>query len=403
MSVFTKITNLGVAKLLNEDTIKKVRIVNQISLFLLTLSTFMLATAIISDFPRIAILLFIPVTLIILLPLVLNKMEKTITSRVVLLCGANGILLVQSIVYGPELHIHFFLVACVGGPLLLFNGEIGLFKWVLVFLAFLLWIYLEWHFAHNAPLISIDSSSLYWPRLTNDLLLLVVVLFMFYTFTQQSNKQIKNIEQQRLAIEILLKEIHHRVKNNLQVITSLLALQSIGIKEKKIKNLFSDLQNRVISMALSHEMLYQTDDLQRIDYKAYIKKLVDGLIGSMKEHNNEIEVQLDIKEIFLNIDTSIPLGLIINELVTNSLKYAFEGNGGIISIHIKKLNDQHFLLEIGDDGVGFADIENMGKKSSLGLTLVQKLTQQLRGNIEKDTSKKGTNYIINFQEITPKS
>lgn len=403
MSVFTKITNLGVAKLLNEDTIKKVRIVNQISLFLLTLSTFMLATAIISDFPRIAILLFIPVTLIILLPLVLNKMEKTITSRVVLLCGANGILLVQSIVYGPELHIHFFLVACVGGPLLLFNGEIGLFKWVLVFLAFLLWIYLEWHFAHNAPLISIDSSSLYWPRLTNDLLLLVVVLFMFYTFTQQSNKQIKNIEQQRLAIEILLKEIHHRVKNNLQVITSLLALQSIGIKEKKIKNLFSDLQNRVISMALSHEMLYQTDDLQRIDYKAYIKKLVDGLIGSMKEHNNEIEVKLDIKEIFLNIDTSIPLGLIINELVTNSLKYAFEGNGGIISIHIKKLNDQHFLLEIGDDGVGFADIENMGKKSSLGLTLVQKLTQQLRGNIEKDTSKKGTNYIINFQEITPKS
>ena len=403
MNVFTKLTNLGVSKLVNEDTIKKVRIVNQISLFILTLSTFMLVTAIVSDFPRIAIILFIPVTLIILLPLVLNNMGKTIASRIVLLCCTYGILFVQSIVYGPELHIHYFLIACVGAPLFLFNGEIGVFKWVLVFLMFPLWLYLEWHFIHKAPLIAIDPNSLYWPRMTNDLLLVAVILFMFYTFSEQSNKQIKNIEQQRLAIEILLKEIHHRVKNNLQVITSLLALQSMGIKEEKIKNLFSGLQNRVISMALSHEMLYQTDDLERIDYEAYIRKLVNGLISSMKEQENEIDVQLNINQIFLNIDTSIPLGLIINELVTNSLKYAFEDNKGIITIAIKKLTDENFLMEIGDNGVGFTDVSKKGKKSSLGLTLVQKLTMQLRGTLKKDTSKKGTNYSITFQEIMPKS
>ncbi|WP_339713259.1 sensor histidine kinase [uncultured Kriegella sp.] len=403
MNVFTRVSNFGVSTHMNEDAIKKIRLVNQISLFTLTLSTFMLVTAIISDFPRIAILLFIPVTLILLLPLVLNLMGKTIASRIVLLFSTYAILFIQTLVYGPELHIHFFLIACIGAPLFLFNGEIGPFKWVFVFMVFPIWLYLEWHFSNKSPLIRIDPDSLYWPRLTNDLLLFAVIIFMFYIFSQQSNRQIKNIEKQRMAIEILLKEIHHRVKNNLQVITSLLALQSMGIKEQKIKNLFSDLQNRVTSMALSHEMLYQTNDLQRIDYEAYIRKLVNGLINSMKEREHEIDVQVDINNIYLNIDTSIPLGLIINELVTNSLKYAFKEDNGMIKIAIENLDDKNFRLEIGDNGVGFTNIPKKGKKSSLGLTLVQKLTIQLRGKIEKDNSKKGTNYIINFQEIMPKS
>lgn len=399
MNILTKITNLGVSEHLNQYTIKRIRIVNQISFYVFILSLFTLTTTFLIDFPRITAVFFLPFTILSPLSPILNKMGMTIASRIVPLCLSCAILMLQAIVFGPELNFQLFLIAVVGAPLLLFDKEIGDFKWMLALMPFAVWIYLEWHFIHNDAIIVLDPDAIYWQRLFNHLMLFSIIFFMFFTFTKQNNKQIRNIELQRLAIETLLREIHHRVKNNLQVITSLLALQAMGIKEKKVKNLFHDLQHRIQSMALSHEMLYQTEDLQRINYEEYIRKLTTGLINSMKITEKTVDVQLNIKNVFLNIDTATPLGLIINEVVTNSLKYAFQDNSGCITINLKKLEYPNFLLEIGDNGVGYTDTKIQKNAKSLGLSLIQKLTLQLKGAVVKDNSKKGTHYIINFQEI----
>jgi two-component sensor histidine kinase len=199
---------------------------------------------------------------------------------------------------------------------------------------------------------------------------------------------------------LLLKEIHHRVKNNLQVITSLLSLQSSFIEDEKTKELFSYSQYRINAMAVIHEMLYQTENISKINYGDYVRNLISGLIRSMKGENNKINLKINVEKINLNIDTAIPLGLLINEIVTNSLKYGFVGDTEReIYIELKEDKHQHFTLNIGDNGIGFSDDINFTTSNSLGLILINDLALQLNGSAEKDKSKKGTHYIIHFEEI----
>ncbi|MGH1337338.1 MAG: PAS domain-containing protein [Aureispira sp.] len=204
---------------------------------------------------------------------------------------------------------------------------------------------------------------------------------------------------------VLLKEIHHRVKNNLQVITSLLSLQSNFLEDDKQRKIFADSQYRINSMAIVHELLYQSDNLSKLDYKDYLEQLSQYLISSIKGENNNIKLRLDVANIKLSIDTAIPLGLLINEVLTNSLKYGIKGDkAGCISICIFKAIEEKtiqpsFILEIGDDGVGYPDTVNYKNSKSLGLKLIHNLTRQLEGTVRKDLEKKGTNYIIAFKEI----
>jgi PAS domain S-box-containing protein len=208
--------------------------------------------------------------------------------------------------------------------------------------------------------------------------------------------------------DVLLKEIHHRVKNNLQVITSLLSLQSSYLKDDAEKTIFADSQYRINSMAIVHEMLYQSDNLSKLDYRNYLKELSEYLIRSIKGADNNVELILDIPKINLGIDTAIPLGLLINEVLTNSLKYGIKKDDvGIISIAIHSVETEgddgllanSFVLEIGDNGAGYSDTINFRNSNSLGLRLINNLTRQLEGVMKKDPSKKGTNYIISFKEV----
>lgn len=205
--------------------------------------------------------------------------------------------------------------------------------------------------------------------------------------------------------DVLLKEIHHRVKNNLQVITSLLSLQSSYLANNEQKKLFADSQYRINSMAMVHEMLYQSDDLSKVDYQKYLFELSQFLIRSVKGKQNNVHLKLDVPKINLGIDTAIPLGLLINEVLTNSLKYGIKGDDeGTITIKIREVQRKvaqksSFLLEIGDDGAGFSEKINFRNTKSLGLKLINNLTRQLEGNLKKDNTKKGTNYIICFNEI----
>lgn len=206
----------------------------------------------------------------------------------------------------------------------------------------------------------------------------------------------KNIEEK----EILLKEIHHRVKNNLQIITSLLNLQTNTIEDEKVKAILFQSKTRIESMCKVHEMLYSSKNLSSINYGDYLKDLLDKLIVNAKGESNQILLQLDVNNLFLNINTAIPLGLLINELVTNSLKYAFPENGkGTITITINSINDVQYELIYGDDGVGYAPEISFKDAHSLGFELIDSLSEQLNGVIKRDFSKKGTHYSFVFEKL----
>lgn len=200
--------------------------------------------------------------------------------------------------------------------------------------------------------------------------------------------------------ETLLKEIHHRVKNNLQTVSSLLNLQSRSIKDDHIKNLIKSSQNRVTSMAMVHEMLYMRDDLSKIEYRSYVKELTEYLIRSIKGTHSNVKIRLEIPEIKLDIDTAIPLGLLINEVITNSLKYGIkDDNEGIIHVEMELDDGNNYKLKIGDDGIGFPETAELTTTKSLGLKLIYNLARQLKGSVDRDYTKKGTHYIITFKEV----
>jgi PAS domain S-box-containing protein len=198
--------------------------------------------------------------------------------------------------------------------------------------------------------------------------------------------------------EILLREIHHRVKNNMQIISSLIGLASGNIKDKKYVDMFRESQNRINSMSLIHEKLYRSRNLAKIELNEYIWDLAKAIFQSRGVKTGTIVLTINIENVQLGIDQSIALGLIINELITNSLKYAFPGDrkGEIkVSLH---LNDENtFELIVSDNGNGIPYDLNYRKTESLGLRLVTILVEnQLKGKIDLDRSK-GTEFNIKFQ------
>ena len=196
--------------------------------------------------------------------------------------------------------------------------------------------------------------------------------------------------------EILLQEIHHRVKNNMQVISSLLKLQSSRLTDPNIKALFMESYNRVRSMALIHENLYQSSDLSKIDFYSYTKSLINNLIITYGVEQSKIKFAIDIDKVFLNINTAIPCGLIINELVSNSLKYAFpHQEEGKISVKMNfEEETENYEMIVSDDGIGLPPDFDFHNSSTFGIELVHILTQQLHGKIEMNNNN-GT--LIRFQ------
>jgi PAS domain S-box-containing protein len=196
--------------------------------------------------------------------------------------------------------------------------------------------------------------------------------------------------------EVLLKEIHHRVKNNLQVISSLLKLQSGYIKDKEALELFTDSYNRVRSMALIHEKLYQSQNLAQIDAADYIPNLVSNLFRSYSVSSDAINLKIEVENIWLDADTAIPCGLIMNELVSNSIKYAFpSGRTGEIMVKFFVTGEDKCCMIVRDDGAGMPADFDLEEAESLGLQLVWNLTGQLGGDIEL-SSDEGTSFKITF-------
>jgi PAS domain S-box-containing protein len=214
------------------------------------------------------------------------------------------------------------------------------------------------------------------------------------TARKQAEERIKASLQEK---EVLLKEIHHRVKNNLQIISSLLNLQSGYIQDKDAGEMFKESRNRVRSMSLIHEKLYQSKDLARIDFAEYVRHLTRHLFRSYGVNSRAVGLKINVEKVLLDIDTAIPCGLIVNELVTNSLKYAFPpGVEGEICISLHPENDGRLVLVVSDNGAGLPPDFDLHQTDSLGLQLVSTLADQLEGTIALDRSS-GTAYHITLQ------
>jgi PAS domain S-box-containing protein len=198
--------------------------------------------------------------------------------------------------------------------------------------------------------------------------------------------------------DVLLKEIHHRVKNNLQIISSLLSLQSNTIESQATRELVRESQNRVRSMALIHEKLYQSTSLARIDFGEYLRNLTRDLFRSYSAGG--VSLKLQVEDIQLDIDAAIPCGLMVNELVSNALKYAFpQGKGGELLITFSQVARNKYALSVTDNGIGLPTDLDVRKPKSLGLQLVNMLVAQLRGTLDV-VSDGGTTFMITFSTST---
>lgn len=230
-------------------------------------------------------------------------------------------------------------------------------------------------------------------------LLLISVLAFFRKRKQSQVLEIKNVQINKALKEkeLLVREVHHRVKNNFQIVSSLLELQTKGIEDEKALMLANEGKNRVKSMALIHQKLYQNED-GLIDFNEYTHLLVNELT-SLYASNIEVETNIEAENMRFDVDTAIPLGLIINELITNAYKYAFvENKTGKLNISIISLDKDNFKLTVSDNGQGLDNNFNIKKAKSLGLRLVTRLVKQLHGELLL-TNKNGAYFEILFKDI----
>ena len=217
--------------------------------------------------------------------------------------------------------------------------------------------------------------------LLGGLLLISGLLFSVFRLYRKTQSQNAIISKALGEKEILLKEIHHRVKNNLQFISSLLGLQSEHVEDKAALGALEEGQNRVQSMALIHQNLYQEDNLTGVDMKQYFIKLTRGLFDSYNIRKDQIQLDMNIENINLDVDTVIPIGLIVNELVSNSLKYAFpDDRKGLINVALKE-EDKKLVLSVKDNGIGMTDEQKESLGKSFGYRLVNVFKDQLRAEL----------------------
>ena len=228
------------------------------------------------------------------------------------------------------------------------------------------------------------------PILNNELLSTVKAMDRI----KQAETQLRKETEEK---KVLLSEIHHRVKNNMQIISSLLSLQSAKIEDKKHADMFKESRDRIKSMAIIHETLYQTNDFANIDFARHVKAIANHLFRSYGVSPDKIRLKIEMEDIPLKLNNAIPCGLIINELISNSLKYAFPKDGtGEIKITFRSMNQNEIELAVSDDGIGMPEGIDIEELESMGLQLVNMLAEnQLEGEIALDRDG-GTAFRIQF-------
>ncbi len=221
----------------------------------------------------------------------------------------------------------------------------------------------------------------------------------FLTDISERHKADEAIQASLREKEVMLREIHHRVKNNMQVISSLFNLQAGHTLDRECREILKKGQTRIQAMSLVHEKLYRSRDLSRIDLAAYAKSLATQLFEALAADPHQVRLEMDFGELSLDINSSVPCGLILNELISNSLKHAFpEGRKGSIRIGLKRGPKDTIVLRVADDGVGFPEKLGFRQAESFGLQIVNLLVEQLEGTLELDRTN-GTAFTVTFKEL----
>ncbi len=231
------------------------------------------------------------------------------------------------------------------------------------------------------------------------ILFLFIFLIAIIIFILKSRKDRISIEEKKKEIEliakqktILLKEIHHRVKNNLQLISGLLYLQSVKHKNDEVSAMIDESQKHINSIALVHEMLYKDDTISLVSMEKYLKELGTQLLQVSSQKN--IIYELNIIDVSLPVDYATTLGLIVNELITNSLKYAITSQNGIVTLSLKEVRKNQYLFTYSDNGDGY--VTNHENSKSLGQRLIKMLAEEIEADL-KIKNEKGLTYIFNFK------
>ncbi|MBT8297325.1 MAG: histidine kinase [Maribacter sp.] len=257
----------------------------------------------------------------------------------------------------------------------------------------------EFDLAEKENTIQLQEAQITRQRTRQTLIIIIAILLglyliLLYKAAVNNRRKNKLLEKKNMDNEFLLKEIHHRVKNNLEIVSSLLALQSAEINDPKVVDAMQKSKHRIQSMSMIHQKLYQEKSLSSIEMKAYFEELTNYVVNVF-DAGNRIAVFFEMEPLDLDVDTAIPIGLIVNELVTNSLKYAFPNNQkGTLRIGLRK-EDNQLYLKVSDDGIGKSDTkEYIG--TGFGTKLIQLLTRQLEGKMKLDVEN-GTQVSFEFQ------
>lgn len=342
-------------------------------------------------------------TVLVSMVFLLNKFNLHLVSRLWYILLVNLGLGFNSVLFGLDTGVHYFYYVSASLPFVIFGPTEKVARVFSVILSIICYSLLQFRIIEtHSNLPSNEASVFYYISATTSF---AWTMINFLYLARINNRAFDEIKEQNKVInealnqrEVLLKEVHHRVKNNLQIITSLLNIQSDKVGNNEvIKSEFQQISNRVRSIAYVHESLYNSDDFSKIDLRAYIPKIVEELLQLNEQNGNQQSVDYQLDELLLDLERAVPLGLIINEMVTNSIKYGSAQNDLFIKIILSKAEDS-FVLTVSDNGRGFDYNALVNNNTSLGLFLIQELTTQIGGEVVCESNGEGTKYMLQFSQ-----
>ncbi|MEI6019973.1 MAG: histidine kinase dimerization/phosphoacceptor domain -containing protein [Bacteroidota bacterium] len=396
-TLLSSLINLGITDALNSHERRRIRTVNLLNAVII----FFLATGLINFFilkNDYNFTPFIVFTALCLASLFLNKIHQSSLSALLFTLNMNVEIFYINKTYPVEVGSYLYYYPVIVSVVLLNNPQtrdrfalIHFLTCLLFFLCNLFLDFPEWQNLHLKQ----DQIQKMW--LLNIVISTTVTGTIVYLLTRLISNQNKEISLQNLDLisakeninaslkekEVLLAELNHRVKNNLAIISGLLNLQESSIENHEAKQIIGDSKNRINSMALVHKMLYKNADLKNIDLSAYVSELIDELFRGY-QLDNKVEIHKKLDPIILAVNKSIPLGLILNEIITNSIKYVYANsaeNSGLFEIHMQ-LQDNKVMIEMNDHGLGFpTDFNAEQTQFTLGIFLIKSLTEQIDGEV----------------------
>lgn len=346
-----------------------------------------------------------------LIPYFLNRKRRFKEARFLLILFTNFILVYQTFMLGMESGNYFFYFPLFASAFYLFFTHE---KWS-IFITYLyssLGLVSLYFFRDYTGYIEIKDNGFYLSLFKMNFVFalfstMVAVLLINHSMEKQNAKYERKSEDKKKTNKklkgalkeksVLLAEVHHRVKNNLAVISGLINLQAHLSKKEEVKKVLNDSAGRIASMSLIHEKIYKHQDLSNVDMIQYIKELTGEIQNTLSDGQTEIDFKYDLQQFSLNIIQAVPCGLIINELITNCLKHAFKGKSHGTVFISSTINAGNVIITVDDDGIGFDYEKNKMESSSLGLIIIESLVQQLKGISEYSSdSGSGTKFILSF-------